>query len=735
MKKIIAIVLILATLGSSLSAKVVVVLSGGGARGIAHIAILEALEEQGIPIDMVIGTSMGALVGGLYAAGYSPGELRTLMAETDLLGLFVHSPLTGNRRHDRPFSTSFEPTFSLGFSSEGIGDTPAILGDQRILELLGFLLSKYPNDIDFDQLPIPFRAVSTDVASAERVVHDRGSLVQAIRSSIAIPIVFSPFPTDDRRLLLDGGLVDNLPIALARDLGATYVIASDVNAEMVDDLSQLESLSAIAMQAVVLATRAKAITQYEQADLLYKIPLKQYNALDFIHWNEILKTGEETAAEMHEQLRALASLIEEEHPLQPHSADRLGRYVQMPPPMIKRVEVRDISTTPMKRPLEAKTFEHFVGKLLDWRTNRELNLLLRELRVVKGLSSLSYEMGEEGTLIILQRGFGKPLGEVFMGFSSDTGFSNALASSISWFRADAYLGATVEEFLGSPLTLKVSGQLGSKSDMRLGISYPYSFSQHGALDVDFSVGYLVGGLTALSAPTNANRSAPLDRVFTSLLGISLSIGDRLQVYLDGVYDFAFLHNQSYDPQHIYHGRLQSSLLYSTLLNHFSMQGIRLEVLNSIGFHRSMTWASRVSFVHKIPIGLNDSLRYDLAISMIREPYPLITSYADTGSLDGIPGYAPLSLHRDLAMVGIGWDHRLFEILGYPTFLRLIARGGIFDGYNPYAGVKASTDKVFDQLMWDLGFGVGVGLAAPIGEVSLSFGVTITGKMTFMIGIH
>ena len=98
------------------------------------------------------------------------------------------------------------------------------------------------------------------------------------------------------------------------------------------------------------------------------------------------------------------------------------------------------------------------------------------------------------------------------------------------------------------------------------------------MDVDFSVGYLVGGLTALSAPTNANRSAPLDRVFTSLLGISLSIGDRLQVYLDGVYDFAFLHNQSYDPQHIYHGRLQSSLLYSTLLNHFSMQGIRLEVL-------------------------------------------------------------------------------------------------------------------------------------------------------------
>ena len=194
MKRGLALLLILLMLSSPLFATVALVLSGGGARGLAHIAIIEAVEAAGIPIDLVVGTSMGALIGGLYSAGYTPSEIRRLIEATDLLGLFVQSPLVGSRTRGRAFSPTYEHTFSLGFTKQGIGDAPAILGDQRIMELFGFLFSKYPDTLDFDDLPIPFRAVSADVVTADTVVHDRGSLSRAIRSSIAIPIVFAPFP-------------------------------------------------------------------------------------------------------------------------------------------------------------------------------------------------------------------------------------------------------------------------------------------------------------------------------------------------------------------------------------------------------------------------------------------------------------------------------------------------------------------------------------------------------------
>lgn len=173
---------------------VVLVLSGGGARGLAHIAVLEALEAEGIPIDMVLGASMGSLVGGLYSSGYTPKEIRRLLEETDLVGLFSEPALDTVRNQNTAFSYMHDHVFSLGFGEKALGDGPSLIGDQKILELLGYLFAKYPNTIDFDDLPIPFRCVSADALTGERIVHESGSLVSAIRSSISIPLVFSPYP-------------------------------------------------------------------------------------------------------------------------------------------------------------------------------------------------------------------------------------------------------------------------------------------------------------------------------------------------------------------------------------------------------------------------------------------------------------------------------------------------------------------------------------------------------------
>ncbi|HOE84181.1 MAG TPA: patatin-like phospholipase family protein [Sphaerochaeta sp.] len=732
MKRGLALLLILLMLSSPLFATVALVLSGGGARGLAHIAIIEAVEAAGIPIDLVVGTSMGALIGGLYSAGYTPSEIRRLIEATDLLGLFVQSPLVGSRTRGRAFSPTYEHTFSLGFTKQGIGDAPAILGDQRIMELFGFLFSKYPDTLDFDDLPIPFRAVSADVVTADTVVHDRGSLSRAIRSSIAIPIVFAPFPSGDGRLLLDGGLVDNLPIQVARELGAEYVIASDVNAEMVEDLALLESLSAIAMQAVVLATRNKTIDQYEHADVLYQIPLKEISVLDFGAFETIIERGAEIAAAQNDALMALSEQIGERVSYDP---DRVGAYRLLPEPLIRSVAVVDLSTVTQRRQVEAASFNKFVGKHLDEKTARELSLQLRELRITKNLSTLAYEMGEDDTLLILQRGFRRSNGQIAMGFTSDAGFSNTLVSSKSWFRADAFLDAEIEEVFTTPLTLSISAQLGTRSLMQVGGIYPVFLQQWGAMDVDFSLSYSVGGLTALSAPINSGRSAPLDRLISPTLGIGMTFGEATWLHFDGYYNLAFLHNDAYDPKTLSFGGFSASLLYNTLENRFSSQGMRLDFLASIGLSTRLDWSVRLAFLHKMALGIDDSIHYDLSLSLMRQPFPLIDSYSEIGSVDGIPGYSPLSLKRDSATVGVTWQHRLVELLGYPTYGKLAIRGGIFDSYDPYGGTKASTDALFSALDWDVGFSLSAGLDAPIGEVLLSFGISVKGRWTVAVGIH
>ena len=205
---------------------IALVLSGGGARGFAHIPVIEALEQAGIPIDMVLGTSMGSLIGGLYAAGYSPGDMRRLIESYDMVELFALSALPPLRTAPQALRRDRDNLFVLGFDSGGLGTAAGIIGDQRILHMLNDSLSRVSGITHFDDLAIPFRCIGTDLATGQRIIFSEGSLASAIRASISIPLVFTPYPLYDR-LIVDGGLVDNMPAELARQMGADIVIAVD----------------------------------------------------------------------------------------------------------------------------------------------------------------------------------------------------------------------------------------------------------------------------------------------------------------------------------------------------------------------------------------------------------------------------------------------------------------------------------------------------------------------------
>lgn len=213
---------------SSDARRTCVALSGGGARGLAHIGVIEALEAEGVPIHCVAGTSMGALVGSLYAAGYSPSEIDAVVRTVEWQDVFSGKP----ERSLVPLALRVDDVAAVARAAVSrwrIRLPPARDSDYRTNRLLFRLLAEasYRAAGDFDALRRPFRAVAADLATGERVVLARGSLARAVRASLSFPVGLIPVSLDGR-VLVDGGLVDNLPTGVARQLGADVVLAVDV---------------------------------------------------------------------------------------------------------------------------------------------------------------------------------------------------------------------------------------------------------------------------------------------------------------------------------------------------------------------------------------------------------------------------------------------------------------------------------------------------------------------------
>ena len=222
-------------------------LSGGGARGLAHVGVLRALERAGVPIDAISGTSMGSLVGGLYAAGYSATDLEEIALAIDWSALFIDTPARGDMA---PFdqATGNPTLLSLPMRRGRIGLPSGVVAGQHVAELFSRLTWPVQTVHDFRKLPIPFSAVATDIATGEAVVLDSGSLASVMRASMSLPSVFAPAPLGGR-VLLDGGLVRSLPARDVRALGADLVICSDVSEPLLD-ASRLRTMLDVLNQAI-----------------------------------------------------------------------------------------------------------------------------------------------------------------------------------------------------------------------------------------------------------------------------------------------------------------------------------------------------------------------------------------------------------------------------------------------------------------------------------------------------
>src|SRR5271165_5054211 len=234
--------------------RICLVLSGGGARGMAHIGILKVLEDLKVPVDCIAGTSMGAIVGGLYASGMTARQIEATMRSLDWQDAFRDAPprqdLAFRRKQD---DRNFLVRVPLGLKHGRILLPKGLIQGQRLQETLRRLTLPFGEDVDFDRLPTAFRALATDLENGKTVILDKGDLTIAMRASISAPGVFAPVEYRGR-LLVDGGLAENLPVDVARSMHPDVLIVSDVSFPL-QSRRQLDSAVSITNQMLAILVR------------------------------------------------------------------------------------------------------------------------------------------------------------------------------------------------------------------------------------------------------------------------------------------------------------------------------------------------------------------------------------------------------------------------------------------------------------------------------------------------
>ncbi len=287
--------------------KIGLVLSGGGAKGMAHIGVLKVLEELGIHPDYITGTSMGSIMGGLYAIGYNAAELDSIVKginwEQMLSDKVPLSAVVPIEKHDyNRFLFSFE------VEKNGPQLPDGLISGQGIAEEMNYLTWHVAGTKSFDDFYIPFRCVAADLISGKPHVFDSGNLATAMRSSMAIPSIFSPVKLDSM-LLVDGGVLDNMPVLTCKEMGADIIITVNVGFADKPTVESFNNIGQVLMGAAMISSNAMADISIENTDILISPPLSNYNAGSFMDASAIIDSGEVAALYQYQNLENLANYL------------------------------------------------------------------------------------------------------------------------------------------------------------------------------------------------------------------------------------------------------------------------------------------------------------------------------------------------------------------------------------------------------------------------------------------
>lgn len=302
--------------------KVGLVLSGGGAKGLAHIGVLEVIDEAGIQIDYIAGTSMGAIIGGLYASGYSAKELDSIF-KTIHFETLIQDNLPRNAKTFYEKNDSEKYVITLPFDHFKITLPSSLSRGQNVYNLFSRLTEHVNHIEDFSELPIPFFCIATDIETGKPVKLDRGYLPQVMRASGSLPSIFSPIEIDNK-ILIDGGVVDNYPITLLREKGVDIVIGVDVQ-DTLQSRENLRSAFDILTQISNYRTYNDMVEKRTLTDIYIQPDISSFSVVSFGRGEEIIQSGRERALMFKDALDSIARLQNRplREPIQKHRSDSL----------------------------------------------------------------------------------------------------------------------------------------------------------------------------------------------------------------------------------------------------------------------------------------------------------------------------------------------------------------------------------------------------------------------------
>jgi len=499
--------------------KIGVALEGGGALGLAHIGVLKWFEEHHIPVDYVAGTSMGGLVGGFYATGMSPDELKTLIDGMDwrkILGdRTPYEDLSFRRKEDQ---RAYPNSLIFGLR-DGLTLPAGLNAGHQIGLLIDRVTLPYEQVPSFDSLPVPFRCVATDLVSKKPYVFKDGSLAVALRATMSIPGAFSPV-RQGKAVFVDGGLLDNLPTDVVRQMGAEIVIAVHLERAPVE-AKDIQSVFSVLDHSVSAVLDENELRSLEHADAVISVPLSEYHMSDYAKSDQIMKRGFE-AANSHARLLEAFALNDADWQERQQVREARKRK-DIPSPQFIEVEGTDAhEATDVSRYVK-----QFQGKPVD---PVKLDKVLTRLTGVGRYDSAGYRLidknGQTGLLInVVEKNYAPPMFQTAfevdgsqsgnVDFTMGTRFTFMdVAGFRSEWRTDVLLGNTygiqTELFRpfhaesrwffaphaeASDITFQIYAKNDPLSDYRIyrtniGADIGYSFGRFSELRVGYEIGSL-----------------------------------------------------------------------------------------------------------------------------------------------------------------------------------------------------------------------------------------------------
>lgn len=691
-------------------------LEGGGALGLAHIGVIKVIEELGIPIDIVVGTSMGAIVGGGYAMGYDAATMESIVASADWADLFSEASSSRIESYrDRMDRGRFFASFGFDFHGFKLGS--GLLTGGKVLSFLDRIAIAAPSPIDFDTLPRRYRAVAADVATGEKVVFDHGSVADAMRASMSIPGLFAPYHLDGR-YFVDGGVVDNLPIRTAREMGADLVIAVDLRGgkKFSADAMERNPFEAVT-RTMDIFIDVNVERQLPEADLVLPVDLEGYLTIDFADSAKILAAGEAAARAHYAELSAFADKVSAAGRTSPSVDDAVwaARTTHEP---IQRLVVE--GGTEAERSRTRELFAPLIGTEVSAQTLARPVELLHESGRYASVRIRRESVSERPTLVVSLEDKDTPGHAVRLGLSYTGTYAKSVSNRITLSPGVVFRGLVTED---SRVT--VDADIIDALSVSTSILQPIAryffvegeFAYRREFDTylgESSVGYQYQTIATTAGGRIGAMPFP---------GSELSVGWHYdwinESDLPGVTDEAKVDRAAAVEARFAVRRLDSPV--------FPMSGFSLAIdylISSPAFasersFRTLSTAGSGFLSLDTPFSVAFLWRAGTDFSASSDAWNTAPSYYKPDLADRRLFPGPLAVSErvgsHVAGVGIELKHRMFRAVGVPAFLLVHAATGV--------ALQDPTDLngAIEELHWNAALGAGLRLSSAFG-ISLRGGV-------------